>query len=92
MADNLKLIPSDDKVADDSLGDRVKRVDELVDELITANETLKDEMDSIRLALGMDSHDFAKFKRDGFRFTDGVKIAAAIAGVEQKLEKALGRK
>ena len=53
MTEPLKLVPSKNEDDDDDLIDSVKRVDELVDELITVNEKLKDELEAIRLVLGI---------------------------------------
>lgn len=86
----LTLVPSNEKEDEDSIVGRVKRVDELVDELIEANDDLKEEIEQIRLALGMDRHEFDKFKRDGYRFTEGTLVVKSIDSVIGKLEKALG--
>jgi hypothetical protein len=90
MSDNLKLVLSNDDADEDSIVGRVKRVDELVDELIAANAALKEEMEQIRLALGMDRYDFDKFKQDGFRFNQSTAVVKAIDDVVEKLEKVLG--
>ena len=66
-------------------------VDELVDELIAANEALKEEMEKIRLALGMDRYDFDKFRRDGFiAQAQSDVVGQAIECLVGKLEKVLG--
>ena len=90
MADPLKLVPMEED-DETSVLNRVKRVDELVDELIAANEALIEEMEKIRLALGMDRYDFDKFRRDGFiAQAQSDVVGQAIEGLVGKLEKVLG--
>lgn len=90
MSGDLKLVLSNDDDDEDSIVGSVKRVDELVDELIAANAALKEEMEQIRLALGMDRYDFDRFKQNGFRFDETTVVVKTIDAVVAKLEKALG--
>jgi uncharacterized protein (DUF302 family) len=85
----LKLVPMEED-DDDSVVGRVKRIDELVDELIAANEDLKEEMEKIRLALGMDRYDFDRFRQDGFVLHHQITVSKDFDRVIEKLEKALG--
>jgi hypothetical protein len=90
MPDTLKLVLSNNDADDDSIEGQVKRVYELVDELIAANEELKEELDKIRLALGMDRIDFERFRQNGFRFAASTGVVKALDAVTAKLEKVLG--
>lgn len=90
MADYLKLVPSNEKDDDDTLVGRVQKVDELVDELIEANEALKEEMEQIRLFLGMDRYDFDRFKQDGFKLNHATAVGKDLDALAAKLEKVLG--
>jgi len=88
---SLKLVPMEED-DEDSVTGRVKRVDELVDELIMVNEGLREEMELIRLALGMDRYDFDRFRQNGFILHPKIPVAKDIDNVIQKLEKVLGYK
>lgn len=90
MAGDLKLVLSNENADEDSLEGRVKQVGELVDELIAANEVLKEEIEQIRLALGMDCYAFDKFRRDGYRFDEKTAVVRLVDEVVAKLEKVLG--
>ena len=90
MTEPLKLVPMEED-DETSILNRVKRVDELIDELIAANELLKEDMERMRLALGMDRYDFDKFRRDGFiTQAQSDVVGQAIEGLVGKLEKVLG--
>jgi hypothetical protein len=89
MTEPLKLVSVDDD--EDTLVGQVKLIDELVDELIEANENLKEEMEQIRLALGMDRVEFLNFRQNGFVLPRNGLIGKTINGVVTKLEKVLGR-
>lgn len=92
MTEPLKLVPSKDEDDDDCLVEGVKRIEELVDELITVNEKLNEDLEAIRLALGIDRMEFARLRDDDFHgllhATSGV--VKSVEDVVAKLEKVLG--
>jgi len=93
MTEPLKLVPSKNEDDDDDLIDSVKRVDELVDELITVNEKLKDELEAIRLVLGIERIEFERLRENGFHGllrVGAVQVIDTVDKVVEKLEKVLG--
>ena len=90
MVEPLKLVSEPKKK--ETLVGRVEKLDELVDELIEANEDLKEELEQIRLGLGMSHVDFASFKDNGYRITAGMGGEAMVILEKSidKLKKILG--
>lgn len=91
MTEPLKLVHSDkDDDEDDTIAERVKRVDELVDELIAANAALKEEMEKIRLTLGLDRYDFDRLKSDDiWKAVASSEVMRDLDKIELKLRKEL---
>lgn len=92
MSDSLKLVPPDKNIDDEEdLLTRLKGVDELVDELIAERDVLKEEMEQLRLALGLDSYDFDRLRKDGIRHVVlNSKVTSELNKIELKLRKELG--
>jgi hypothetical protein len=88
----LKLVPSKADNEEEDLVSRLKRLDTLVDELITEREEMKEEMEQVRLALGMDRYDFDRLRRDGIvgLTTADTVVATELNKLELKLRKELG--
>ena len=72
MSEPLKLVSDADEKED--LTTRLKTVDNLIDELIAEKEALKEEIEQIRLALGLDRS----------------QVASELDKIELKLRKELG--
>lgn len=90
MPSPLKPIPSPNPNAANALPDKVAEIDKLTDELIAENESLKDELEAIRDHLGMDLHEFGRFKQDGFHYSAQTEVGKHLDSITQKLEKVLG--
>ena len=91
MADTppLKLVESA-SAYDDPL-DQVKELDGLIDNLIKQNANLKEDLDNIRIALGMTRIEFEEFKDRGFKLERNLPpVEKALDDIIQKLEKVLG--
>ncbi len=90
MADTppLKLV-ANEAAYDDPL-DQVKEIDGLIDDLILINTSLKEDLDNIRLALGMTRIEFEAFKERGFKLERNLPpVEKALDEIIQKLEKVL---
>ena len=93
MTEPLKLVPSKNEDDNDDLIDRVKRVDELVDELITVNEKRKEELEAVRIALRIDRLEFERLRENEFHGllrVGAVQVIDTVDKVVEKLEKVLG--
>ena len=89
MSEPLKLVSDADEKED--LTTRLKTVDNLIDELIAEKEALKEEIEQIRLALGLDRYDFDRLRKDGIRHVIvSSQVASELDKIELKLRKELG--
>jgi hypothetical protein len=89
MNEPLRLVPSEkEKIV--TLTAQAERVDKLVDELIAYNESLKEQMEQVRLALGIDHYDFDRLKSGDYVFSKSTEVGKVLRTLADKLEAALG--
>jgi len=89
MSESLKLVEDNiDPVEDDE--DEVKGLGNLVDELVEKCDGLQEEIEQVRLALGMSKIDWVMFREGGFVLPKNYQNTDKIAQLTRERERADG--